>query len=117
MSLRGYWRTLRERIACSPAMRITRLTTTARTGRLMNRSVNRISVVLGLGRRVVAGLHVVGHLDGRSVAQLERAGAGDLLAFLHSGEHCDLVAAGTAELDELLAHATVGLALRPLHVA
>ena len=32
--------TLRERMACSPAIRITRLTTTARTGRLTKRSVN-----------------------------------------------------------------------------
>src|SRR5436309_12091117 len=40
MSLRGYWRTLSERIACNPAIRITRLTTIARTGRLTNRSVN-----------------------------------------------------------------------------
>src|SRR5215813_5745781 len=40
MSLRGYWRTLRERIDWSPAIRITRLTTIARTGRLTKRSVN-----------------------------------------------------------------------------
>src|SRR3989304_1178834 len=39
-SLRGYWRTLRVRIACSPAMRMSRLTTRARTGRRMKRSVN-----------------------------------------------------------------------------
>ena len=36
----GYWRTLSERIACSPAMMITRLTTIARTGRRMKMSVN-----------------------------------------------------------------------------
>src|SRR2546428_673476 len=40
MSLRGYCRTLSERIACKPAIRITRLTTIARTGRLTNKSVN-----------------------------------------------------------------------------
>ena len=39
MSLRGNWRTLSERIDCNPAMRITRLTTIARTGRLTKRSV------------------------------------------------------------------------------
>src|SRR5438874_9359875 len=39
MSLRGYWRTLIVRIACKPAMRITKLTTSASTGRLMKRSV------------------------------------------------------------------------------
>ena len=38
-SLRGYCRTLRVRIAWRPAMTISRLTTRARTGRRMNRSV------------------------------------------------------------------------------
>src|ERR1700678_2587616 len=47
MSLRGYCRTLRERIACKPAMRITRFTTTASTGRLTNRSVNFMSFSSG----------------------------------------------------------------------
>src|SRR4029079_2773474 len=40
MSLRGYWRTLIVRIACKPAIRITKLTTNASTGRLMKRAVN-----------------------------------------------------------------------------
>src|SRR5207253_10456659 len=40
MSLRGYWRTLIVFIACNPAMRMTKLTTIAKTGRLMKRSVN-----------------------------------------------------------------------------
>src|SRR5438477_7827780 len=40
MSLRGYWRTLMVFIACNPAMRITKLTTNASTGRRMKRSVN-----------------------------------------------------------------------------
>src|SRR5205814_8330530 len=31
MSLRGYWRTLRVRMACNPAMRMTTFTTVART--------------------------------------------------------------------------------------
>src|SRR5437588_1532756 len=39
ISLRGYWRTLIVFIACNPAMRMTKLTTIASTGRLMNRSV------------------------------------------------------------------------------
>jgi hypothetical protein len=38
-SLRGYCRMLSERMACRPAIRITRLTTTASTGRRMKRSV------------------------------------------------------------------------------
>jgi hypothetical protein len=36
----GYWRTFSVFIAYKPAMMITRLTTMARTGRRMNRSVN-----------------------------------------------------------------------------
>ena len=40
MSLRGYCRTLSERIACNPAIRMTRFTTIASTGRLTNKSVN-----------------------------------------------------------------------------
>src|SRR5579862_1712296 len=40
MSLRGYCRTLNERIAYNPAIRMTRLTTIASTGRFTNRSVN-----------------------------------------------------------------------------
>ena len=40
LSLRGYWRTLRERMACKPAMIIRRLMTRARMGRRMKMSVN-----------------------------------------------------------------------------
>src|SRR5437870_12158769 len=40
ISLRGYCRTLIVFIACKPAMRITKLTTNASTGRFMKRSVN-----------------------------------------------------------------------------
>src|SRR5258706_16411286 len=39
-SLRGYWRTLTERMAWKPAIRITRFTTIARTGRRIKISVN-----------------------------------------------------------------------------
>jgi hypothetical protein len=40
----GYWRTFSVRIAWSPAMMITRLTTIASTGRRMKRSVNFMAV-------------------------------------------------------------------------
>ena len=40
VSLRGYCRTDSERIDCTPAIRMTRLTTIARTGRRTKRSVN-----------------------------------------------------------------------------
>src|SRR3954469_20814423 len=48
MSLRGYCRTFNVFIACNPAMRMTKLTTIASTGRLMKRSVNDvISLTIG----------------------------------------------------------------------
>src|ERR1700719_2664130 len=55
ISLRGYCRTLIVFIACKPAIRITKLTTIASTGRLMKRSVNdfmRAAVVAPLCRGV-----------------------------------------------------------------
>src|SRR5262245_4554239 len=115
MSLRGYCRTDSVRIDWIPAMRITRLTTIARTGRLMKRSVNFMgpgspSAVHGVRRRVVAGLRLVVDLDGRAVAQLEHPRGHDLLAGLEPREDRDLVAAAGPDLDELLAHALVGLA-------
>src|SRR5512135_3655491 len=59
LSLRGYCRTTRVRIAWNPAIRITRFTTRASTGRRMNRSVKdfmgatRVSTVGWAGREVV----------------------------------------------------------------
>src|SRR5687767_10801645 len=113
MSLRGYWRTLSARMDCSPAMRMTRLTTMARTGRLTKMSVSFMtaSVVLRLRRRVVGGLDGVVHVHGRAVPELEDARGHDLLARLHTGGHRHLVATAARQLDELLAHALVLLAL------
>src|SRR5256885_958447 len=67
-SLRGYCRTLSERIACTPAITIKRLTTMARTGRRMNRSVNLIgtprarSLVHWLGAKLGARGAVASHV-------------------------------------------------------
>src|ERR671915_25353 len=83
MSLFGYCLTLSARTDCSPARRITRLTTIARTGRLTKRSVNRIgcsSVVFRAGRRIVAGLHRVVDEDRDPVPQLEHAGGHHFVA-------------------------------------
>src|SRR3954468_25063580 len=46
MSLRGYCRTLIVFIACKPAIRMTKLTTIANTGRRMKRSVNDFMSIL-----------------------------------------------------------------------
>ena len=43
--------------------------------------------------------------DRPAVAQLEHAGGRDLIAGRHAGNHGDLIAAGRAQLHELLAHA------------
>ena len=85
MSLRGYWRTLSERMDCSPAMRMTRLTTMARTGRLTKRSVNlHLSCPRAWARGRCAGWTSLLTLHGRPVAELEGAGGHDLLARLHA---------------------------------
>src|SRR6478672_975576 len=109
MSLRGYCRTLSERIACSPAMRITRLTTIARTGRLTNRSVNRILAVLRLWSRLVSRLNLIVDENGRAIAELEDARSDDLVLRLDTREDCDLIAARGPELHKLLAHTAVRL--------
>src|SRR5437660_1166946 len=51
MSLRGYCRTLSDRIACNPAIRMTRFTTIASTGRLTNKSVNFMSALTAANER------------------------------------------------------------------
>src|SRR4051812_31848972 len=88
-SLRGYWRTFSDRIACTPAIRIRRLTTSATTGRLMNRSVNFMdaSPVHGPGSDLGARRQLVPHHHGHAVAQLERAAAHHRLAAFQPGEH------------------------------
>src|SRR5207244_11412806 len=52
-SLRGYWRTFSERIACTPVMTISKLTTMARRGLRMKSSV-----------KLMVGLIVVGGIGG-----------------------------------------------------
>src|SRR5689334_19095967 len=85
----GFWRSLSERSACRPAMMMTKLTTIARTGRRMNRSVKRIGVpsaMFGVRRELRFGLDFVLDGDGHAVAQLERAGADHLLPRAHAVE-------------------------------
>src|SRR6266498_3005901 len=97
-------------------MRMMRLTTVARTGRRMKMSVNFMagSAVLRLRRELRSDLHI-GVVDGdaRAVAQLERAGADELLTRLHAVDNGDEVAAGFAELDELLPGDLDRLSVRP----
>src|SRR2546426_10380593 len=115
-SLRGYCRTLSERIACTPAITIRRLTTMARTGRRMNRSVNLIgtpgggSFVDGLRRQLGAGGEVVPHHHRHAVAKLERAAAHDRLARLEARRDRHQVSAALARADELLPRDQGGVA-------
>src|SRR5262249_14652106 len=103
-------------MAWVPAIKMTRLTTTASTGRRMNRSVNFILAILRLGSRVVAGLRLVVDLDSRPVSQLENSRRDDFLPGLHTRHHRDLVAAGGSDADELLFDPAVGFAVGSLHV-
>src|SRR5688500_16718576 len=104
MSLRGYCRTLSERIPYRPAIRITRLTTTASTGRRMKMSVSFIatpsSVVRRPGGRVVGWGHGVVHEDSSAAAQLEDAGGHNLRAGGDAFQHRHLIAAPAAQLHE-----------------
>src|SRR5437879_4682400 len=115
-SLRGYCRTLSERIACTPAITIKRLTTIARTGRRMNRSVNLIgtprarSLVHWLRRQLGAGSEVVPHHHRGAVAKLERAAAHDRLARLETRDDGHQVSAALARADELLVRDQGGVA-------
>src|SRR5262249_904314 len=116
MSLRGYCRTLSERIDCRPAMRMTKLTTIDRTGRLTNKSVMRISAILRLRSPLVGRLILVVDENRRTVAKLEHAGCDDLLSWLPTRENRDLIAACGTELYKLLPYPAVCLPIRILEV-
>src|SRR5437588_1576105 len=107
MSLRGYWRTLIVFIACKPAMRMTKLTTMASTGRLMKRSVkdfmsvfssriDRRRIHLGFRREVVVDRHR------HSVAQFENSRADDGFIRLQSIDNRHEIAARFTHSNELL---------------
>src|SRR5260221_9926433 len=103
-SLRGYWRTLSERMACTPAITIRRFTTMARTGRRMNRSVKFTgpSLVRQLGCDFHGGREIVSHHHRAAVVQLEGAARDDGLARLDAGDHRHQVATPLAQPHELL---------------
>src|SRR5206468_206962 len=101
-------------------MMMSRLTTTASTGRRKNRSVSFMSPVLGPGVELGRGLDAVVHDHREPVAQLEGAGADHLLPWLHALGDRDEIAALHAQAHELLARhldrlavAGLGQARRP----
>src|SRR5438132_2891569 len=130
MSLRGNCRTLSERIDCNPAMRITRLTTIASTGRFMKRSVSFIChpeprrrrgipyllAVLWFGGRVVPRLNRVVDRHRGARTEFEDARSHDLFPRLDAADHSDLIATRAAEFHELLANTSIALAIRAFDV-
>src|SRR5689334_7832527 len=109
----GYCRTLSVRIACRPAMMMTRLTTIARTGRRTKMSVNftGASAVLGARGELRLDLDVVVHHDAGIVAELEGSGRHHLLTGFHAVGHGHEIAARFAEPHELLARHLARLAV------
>src|SRR5258706_15066867 len=95
LSLRGYWRTLSVRMAWNPAIRITRLTTSASTGRRMKRSVNdfmRLAVAGFRGRFDFRREFVVLD-DARTIAKLEQTRTRHLVTRLQTTDHADKIPA------------------------
>src|ERR1035437_547890 len=116
LSLRGYCRTTRVRIAWTPAIKITRFTTRASTGRRMNRSVNFMEAARGstigrVRRQVVLRRQVV-VLDYRhAVAQFEDAGTDNALAGLEARFDAHKISPRGPGADELLPHGQTRLSL------
>src|SRR5882724_8887344 len=110
MSLRGYWRTLIVRIACKPAIRITKLTTSASTGRLMKRSVKDfmslfrslridwLRIYLRVRRQIVVDRHR------HSVSQFENSRTHDGFANFQSLRNRNEIAARFTDTHKLLSN-------------
>src|ERR1019366_6877971 len=115
LSLRGYCRTTRVRIAWTPAIRITRFTTRASTGRRMNKSVKDFmgategSTVGRAGRNVVLRRQVVVLDHGHPIAELEDARADNPIPGLEARFHTHVITARLTGPDELLPHRQFGL--------
>src|ERR1035441_663349 len=105
LSLRGYCRTTRVRIAWTPAIRITRFTTRASTGRRMNRSVKDFMGAPGgltvgrAGRQVALRSQVVVLDHGHAIAELEDARTDNTLPGLEARLDAHKVAARAARPD------------------
>src|SRR5580658_1355434 len=99
----GYCRTGRAENARKPISRISRLTTVARTGRRMKRSVKRMASGPGsVGRNLVGCLQRLGLDDGddRSRPELQLARGSDDIARTDAGEDRHLIVETRTGLDE-----------------
>src|ERR1051325_3018932 len=111
LSLRGYCRTVSVRIAWIPAMRITRFTTSASTGRRMKMSVKDFTSTIGRSRRLGTLRRQLVVLDhGHAIAQFEDAGTDDALACLEARFDAQKITLHPPGADELLAHGKPRLA-------
>src|SRR5437763_11992617 len=116
MSLRGYCLTTKPPRPCrfgnrigsnafDAAIKMTKLTTSARTGRRMKRSVNDFIEVLCVGRfRIQLRFRrkIVVNDDGNSIAQLEHSRAHDLLAWFKPFRDRNEIAPRLSDAHELL---------------
>src|SRR5258708_1692131 len=108
-SLCGYCRTVSERMAENPAIKITRLTTMARTGRRMNKSVKdfiSLPEIKSTVRRIFRRLRhdVVVNRHRRTVAEFEKPGAYDAITGFQSRQHAHRIAMRLSRADKLLPH-------------
>src|SRR6266850_3028477 len=107
ISLRGYCRTLIVFIACKPAMRMTKLTTIASTGRLMKRSVKDFMSILGsrIHRRRIHlrfRREIIVDRYRHSIAQFENSRAHDGFIRFQPVDNRNEIAAGFAHPNKLL---------------
>src|SRR3954471_8226125 len=99
----GYWLIGSVNTERRPSTMMSRLTTIARTGRRMKRSVNFMGLFfLRRRRRVVGRLDLVVDGDRRAVLELDLAAGDDFIALLDAAEDGDLVPARRAGVDENL---------------
>src|ERR1700675_4859687 len=116
-SVCGYWLTGRLPTDRKPSTRISRLMTTARTGRRMKRSVKFMAPSsLFLRRRVlvVERLHAVVDAQRRAVFQFELTARDPRRPLGHALQDCDLIASRRPRRDEHLLRLHLKFAFRVL---
>src|ERR1700704_5598112 len=114
-SVWGYWLTGKLPTERKPSTRISRLMTTASTGRLMKISVKfmaRISLLLRGRVCVVQRLHAIVDAQRRAVLQLELSTGDHRRALGHPFENCDLISSRRSRGDEYLLRLELRIAFR-----
>src|ERR1700738_5121037 len=112
-SVCGNWLTGRPPTDRKPSTRISRLMTTASTGRRMKRSVKfmaRASLFLGRRVWVVQRLHAIVDTQRRAVLQFELTARDHRRPFGQALQDCDLISARRPRGDEHLLRVPLGIA-------